>query len=185
MVPIPRHYDATEGVYLVFGAVCSLGCAKAYILEHTTFDRGEHLSVLAKMARDLYGVQHVIETPPRASLAKFGGLFDMATTRRPLTSRVVEAPFVSYNMIVEEKGRATTHPNLGSPSERDPVPPSGNACTFERPMEKALFDDFLSKQAADPTTHCADATEAPVPPRPSAHAGGRVGKAGPMARFVK
>ena len=41
IVPLPRLYDPAERLFHVYGATCSPGCAKAYILEHTTFDRGQ------------------------------------------------------------------------------------------------------------------------------------------------
>ena len=76
-VPLPRVFDTHENVYHTYGATCSPSCAKAYIIEHTSFDRGQHLNVLAHMLRNVYGVKgRVVETPPRPALRRFGGAFD-------------------------------------------------------------------------------------------------------------
>ena len=53
-VPVAKDYDATEGVYHVFGCFCSLACAKAYLLETPTFNTGLMVMLLAKMAREAY-----------------------------------------------------------------------------------------------------------------------------------
>lgn len=176
-VPIPRHFDPMEGVFLVFGATCCLGCAKAYILEHTTFDRGEHLSVLAKMARDVYDVNAIAEAPPRASLVAFGGLFDRAAAQPASTRRIVEAPFVSYNMVVEEKSNVP-QPRIGVERDRPQ-----ECVSFDRPIEGALFEEFLAKQQADERERSGDAglvaSHAPPFSQESAT------RAGPMARFVR
>ena len=104
-IPMPRVYDAAEGVYYVYGVACSPACAKAYIIEHTSFDRAQHLNTLAHMLRDLYGIEgHVVETPPRPALARFGGSFDPRRATAAFECRVVEPPFVSYCMLVEERG---------------------------------------------------------------------------------
>ena len=47
-VPLPRVYDTAEKAYFVYGVTCSPSCAKAYVLEHTTFDRGQHLDLLVQ-----------------------------------------------------------------------------------------------------------------------------------------
>ena len=57
VVPLPRLYDAAAQVYHVYGRTCPPGCAKAYVLEHTTFDRGQHLNTLVRMLREVFGVE--------------------------------------------------------------------------------------------------------------------------------
>ena len=70
-MPLPRVF--ADGVYHVYGRTCSPGCAKAYVLEHTTFDRGQHLNVLVKMLHDVYGVTGAVtEAPPRPAMATTG-----------------------------------------------------------------------------------------------------------------
>ena len=102
---IPRHYDPVEQVYHVYGNFCSPACGKAYILENTTYDRGQHLNVFVKFLREVYGITNkVIEAPPRISLSKFGGPFNIETFRKMENICTLnKPPFVSYCMIVEER----------------------------------------------------------------------------------
>lgn len=186
IVPLPRIYDTTERLYHVYGATCSPGCAKAYILEHTTFDRGQHLNVLVKMLREVYGVTDpILETPPRPALQKFGGVFDPSNTRRPVECRVVEPPFVSYSMLVEENNRGNVLTTL-------PDRPDGQsghmglvgvdveeADTFEEPQPAAVFDSFLAARVA--STASGD-----VPIKPTSRKRPEAPRAtGPMAKFVR
>lgn len=102
-IPLPRMYDTVEKTYHVYGVTCSPSCAKAYILEHTNFDRGQHLNMLVKMLREVYGIrQHVKTAPPRVSLVRFGGIFD-PTTLPKAECTLIQPPFVSYCMLVEER----------------------------------------------------------------------------------
>lgn len=144
-VPLPRVYDATEDVYHVYGRTCSPSCAKAYVLEHTTFDRGNHLNTLMRMLRDLYGVRGpVVETPPRAALKRFGGTFDPRGATKA-SCRLVEPPFVSYCMIVEEHVAAPAAPA----AELEPTVDMEEDALAE-PAPPALFDAFLERTAAAP-----------------------------------
>lgn len=104
-VQVPRLYDPTEKVYHVYGNFCSANCGKAFILENTTYDRGQHLNVFVKMLREVYGItQKVIEAPPRISLEKFGGPFNIKSFRTMENiCSICKPPFVSYCMVVEER----------------------------------------------------------------------------------
>lgn len=102
-IPLPRFYDLFTKTYYVYGATCSPECAKAYVAEHSTFDRGHQMSTLFKMLREVYGVvDQIVQTPSRPCLVRFGG-FLQPKTRKDVVCQVVEPPFVSYCMIAEEK----------------------------------------------------------------------------------
>lgn len=183
VIPLPTVYDSNHHVYHVRGRTCSPGCAKAYVLEHTTFDRGQHLNVLTRMLREVYGVDGpIVETPPRPALRRFGGMFDPRQQPRA-SCRIVEPPFVSYCMIVEEHSEQPT----SSPADvlgRPPPAPVEEEGGLDEPPPPALFDDFLRSRgdAPDPAPS-ADETRArrkrpiapPVTTNPS----------GPMAKFFK
>ena len=176
VVPLPRLFDSSENLFHVYGATCSPGCAKAYILEHTSFDRGQHLNVLAKMLREVYGVKGpVSETPPRPALKRFGGVFDPTKTRRPAECRIVQPPFVSYCMLVEEKNPGantiTELPGPGPESSMD----LEEADTFDEPPPPGLFDAFVRERAASSSSTRPAATRK-RPPSASV---------GPMSKFVK
>ena len=138
-VPIPRVYDHSENAYHVFGKTCSPSCAKAYVLEHTTFDRGQRLNVLSKMLKDVYEVEGVVkEAPPRASLKRFGGPFDVNRELRA-ECKLIEPPFVSYCMVVEE------HVGEDSLSTLNPPAAAEEEDAFERVVPAPLFDDFVER----------------------------------------
>lgn len=102
---LPRIFDPCEKIYHVYGWYCSPSCAKAYLLEHSTFDRGYQMNIFSRMIRDVYGVQEVIkEAPPRLSLKSFGGPFDIDSFRQQSSvCTLVTPPFVSYCMLIEER----------------------------------------------------------------------------------
>ena len=41
-------------------ALCSANCAKAYVLEHSTFDRGYQMNMFVRMLRDVYGIDSTV-----------------------------------------------------------------------------------------------------------------------------
>lgn len=102
---LPRVFDPSERVFHVYGWFCSANCAKAYILEHSTFDRGYQMNIFVRMLREVYDIQESIdEAPPRLSLRMFGGPFDIESFRKQVNvCTIVTPPFVSYCMLIEER----------------------------------------------------------------------------------
>lgn len=199
-VPIPRLYDGTEEVFHVFGATCSPGCAKAYIIEHTSFDRGQHLNVFVRMLHDVYGIDSpVVETPPRPALVRFGGVFDPTKVVKT-ECKLVQPPFVSYCMLAEERANeqvALPTPGTAS-SSLQPLHSIEEADTFDEPPPPALFAAYAQRRGAM-TRHADPVAEAPSKRRRGGDVGGGaqggVGGAGstpapsapsgPMAKFVR
>jgi hypothetical protein len=188
-IPIPRFYDNSEGVYHVFGATCSPNCTKAYLIEHTTFDRGQSLNVLTRMLQDVYKIYSpVIETPPRPALTRFGGIFDPTNTPKTECT-LVEPPFISYCMIAEE--RAVNVQSIIPSMTR--TPQIEEADTFDEPQPPALFEKFMKEQEGDEdmTSH-SSTNEAYTVPLPLKRRRGVKStenaastSTGPMAKFVK
>jgi len=169
---IPRLYDSVERVFHVYGKVCSPECGKAYILEHSTFDRGQHLNALTKMLREVYDIDEPIrETPPRPALRRFGGVFQ--PRGRDVECRIVEPPFVSYSMIAEERlpdDRQMTGPKFEMP--RQSLVDNDDEM-FDEPQGPSMFSDFVE-------THT---DKVDVPPREDSKRKRPV--SGPLSRFVK
>lgn len=187
VVPLPSVYDSLEGVYHVYGRTCSPGCAKAYVLEHTTFDRGQHLNVLIRMLRDVYGIDGpIVETPPRPALRRFGGVFDPTSLPRA-RCRLIQPPFVSYCMLVEEHNeevnQASTLPSSNMIVDDDDG--------IDEPQPPAAFDDFLRRRADARPPAAAAPPRAAVGTRrrgrgePTGGAASASGDQGPMSKFCK
>jgi len=158
---LPRSYDPTEKVYHVYGWFCSANCGKAYILEHSTFDRGYQMNVFVRMLREVYGISSgVVESPPRISLKMFGGPFDIETFRNQKNiCFIVQPPFVSYCMLIEERlPIQSIGENSGASVPKGTVrglrrPESGTVKLTEdeicTPTDDGLYANFVSKQSND------------------------------------
>lgn len=89
-VPVSIPQRMVGDKFETFGYFCSLSCAKAYILEHPTFDSRRQLLYLNKVATEIYGVRPpIVQAPPRLCLKRFGGDLDIEEFRRAGGGRVV------------------------------------------------------------------------------------------------
>ena len=178
-VPVPRVYDAAERSYHVYGATCSPPCAMAYVLEHTTFDRGQQLNTLVRMLRDAYGVSEVVfPAPPRPALRRYGGHFDTRQQVRAWCS-LVKPPFVSYCMILEERaadGQAPETAVVEAPTPPQKVRDDDVLC---EPQPPGLYTDFLQQMEGSAPAESADAASSRSKRRPPA------ATKGPMAKFAR
>ena len=142
---MPKSYDPTEGVYHVYGIFDDLACAKAFILDQSSFNRGHQMGVFHKMARDVYGVLdpfEIVEMPPRVSLRRFGGPFDPTRRQgRRAAVSILEPPFVSYCMLAEERTADVSiadgvgvqrMQDVEKPSSRSPPPARCTAASCRR-----------------------------------------------------
>lgn len=159
-IRLPRLYDSFERVYHVYGWFCSPACAKAYIIEHTTFDRGQQMNVFSQMLQEVYGISNssVTEAPPRMALKMFGGPFDIETFRKQSNvCTLVSPPFVSYCMLIEERQPiASIGEGLSDVSQRNTVkglrrPQTGSVVLSEQdhicsPQNESLYHQFLAEQ---------------------------------------
>lgn len=142
---LPRSYDATEKMYHVYGWFCSANCCKAYILEHSTFDRGYQMNVFVRMLREIYDIHEaIVESPPRISLKMFGGPFDIETFRtQKNVCFVVHPPFISYSMLIEER---LPIENIG---EKSNTIQKGTVRGLRRPVvDSVCFQDDISIPSA-------------------------------------
>ncbi|AGO83870.1 hypothetical protein psal_cds_282 [Pandoravirus salinus] len=108
-VPLPRAYDSRTRAYAVWGNFCSFPCAMAYQLDHGAgvYDTPHVLVLIHKMAAEVWGREGLVSpAPPRFCLRKFGGAVDPedieAVSERQYHN-IVEAPFISWGMMVECK----------------------------------------------------------------------------------
>lgn len=159
---IPRLYDPVEKVYHVYGNFCSANCGKAYIIENSTYDRGQHLNVFVRMLREVYGIKKkVVEAPPRISLDKFGGPFNIKSFREMENiCSICKPPFVSYCMVVQERSgsRATDNHELFKTSSLQENKDEDISNIPSVPM----YEDFLAKKKNE-SEHLSDQVSEPQP----------------------
>ena len=171
-VPVPKDYDAAEGVYHVFGSFCSLACAKAYLLETPTFNTGLMVMLLSKMGREIYGEEKIDPAPPRLSLDIFGGPFSIDTFRAKKNKVLVHVPpFVSTYMVCEERSEAHDALALGVDNGasvrglRRPAASEGEAEVSSAPAQndRSVYSRYVEGRTtgSDPP---------PPPPPPAQHA---------------
>ena len=156
---LPKVYDSTEHVFHVYGFFCAPACAKAHILEKAAFDRGHQINVFMKMMRDIYGHSGpIVEAPPRAALKRFGGPCSPTGNKR--LCRIVEPPFVSYCMLVEEqlpnRSVADTPGDLITDAANE-----GEEDIIEPPNESPMYTAFLQQAAASEPTEGSQREKAP------------------------
>lgn len=171
---LPRIFDPSENVYHVYGWYCSANCAKAYILEHSTFDRGYQMNVFVRLLREVYGIdESITEAPPRMALRMFGGPFDIEAFRAQKNICLLTTPpFVAYCMLIEERqpissmdesgAAATTIPRGSVRGLRRPanVPStSSKADDICGPQEEGMYTRFLRDKDTP------EGEDAPVPKR--------------------
>ena len=167
-IRLPRLFDPNESMYHVYGWFCCASCAKAYILEHATFDRGYQMNVFIRMLREIYNVTDpVIESPPRISLQRFGGPFDINTFRKQTNvCSVINPPFVSYCMLVEERqpivniGETTTQRIASVRGLRQPT--TGSVKPSEDDISMPISDGLYSKFIANNETHSDEEVKKPT-----------------------
>lgn len=168
-VRLPRLFDPNKQTYHVYGWYCSPGCAKAYILEHATFDRGYQMNIFVRMLREVYRIDDTVnEAPPRVALRMFGGPFDIESFREQTNiCQLVNPPFVSHCMLVEERLPVAdvgeqTQPRGSVRGLRRPAtdPPAAND-DLGSPALEGMYANYLREHAFDDAPPAKRAKKAP------------------------
>ena len=148
-VPLPRAYDARTRAYAVWGNFCSFPCAMGYQLEHGAgvYDTPYVLMLLQKMAAEVWGREGLVcPAPPRFCLRKFGGAVDpedIEALSEKQHQAIVEAPFVSWAMMVECKSVDTTSraiKRIIAPASAPPLPSSSTSSSPLAPADPSRAD---------------------------------------------
>ena len=196
----PKCLDGTTGEYHVYGLFCTLSCVKAFILSQTHFDRWHQLNVFHKMVNEIYGVTEVVAAPERTSLQKFGGPMSMESfMNQPRPSAIIEPPFVSYCMLVEEQAPAVfTSDGAGARIHSDMTDAivSGTRRAvpqhhylddeFAEPPPKSAYSDYVAEnQVSDASSETAKRKRAAVRPKASEKKQEAASDAGTLRRFKK
>ena len=179
-IPLPKVYDTAEKVFHVYGATCSPSCAKAYIVEHTTYERGKHMNVLTKMLKEVYGITSPVPiAPPRCSFRRFGGPFQ-PSRKTNCDFSLLHPPFVSYCMLVEERGANGEVSQATLPAENMVLE---EADTFDEPPPPGLYAGFLGKMANAGTSSEREKTTRKQTKR--SLPASKTPPSGPMSKFMR
>ena len=171
-VPAPRSFDIKEGKYVVYGIFCSLSCAKGYLCEHVSFDHGQQINTLMKMARNVYGVKDIVPSPERCALKRFGGPYTLEEFRANARQVVTRSPpFVCNYMVVEESSLEKTNVSeVWKNSIRG----------LRRPNEPVRFEAASADQQASLYAQFLDHKKNGADPAP-----GGAGPSGGLNRYMK
>ena len=127
-VRIPQSVS-DAGIYSVRPqAFCSLGCAKAHLLERAV-ENATQIRLLHRVARDVYGhtEKSIVPAPSRSCLAVFGGhIKDISTFRTEEASiRIRSPPFVPLRVLTETLPTEAPNHHVPSPSAAVAGPATG------------------------------------------------------------
>lgn len=152
----PNFYDVVEKKYYVYGNFCSLACIKTYVDSSIGSLKYIHQQTLMKMAKEIYRVEDIKPAPPRQSLKMFGGPYGIDEFRKKENIILLQpAPFVNYQMVVEEKLTSSDHNNRKSSTQKASVMgmsrPSMSATRYDieylkEESSENMYDTFVKSK---------------------------------------
>lgn len=108
-VPLAHHYDEQARAYVIYGNLCSVECALAYMhREGRHHDLWERVVLFEDMMNAVFKVKVAGHdpAPPFLTLTRFGGFFSIEEYRATFTTMqmsVISPPFIMYPLIIQEK----------------------------------------------------------------------------------
>lgn len=108
-VPLPHHFDHQKRAYVVYGNVCSVECALAYMhRENRRHDLWERIVLFEDMMHNVFKkkIAGCEPAPPFLTLSKFGGFYTIEEYRASFTTlkiAVITPPFLMYPLVIQEK----------------------------------------------------------------------------------
>ena len=112
-IPLPHHYDQQKKAFVVYGNVCSVQCALAYMhRESRRHDLWERVVLFEDMMHKVFK-QKIVgcePAPPFLTLTRFGGFFSIEEYRasfNTVTMTVITPPFLMYPLVIQEKHGST------------------------------------------------------------------------------
>lgn len=187
--------DEMTGLHRVYGVFCGARCAVGYVRERHSYDNDRRIMLFQKIAHEVFGVEmKEVEAavsdyaPPQCMLEKFGGpltLEEMRAGTGCATMRVLQPPFVSLPIVLEEEARkgqlhgATTGAAdfgaigmtaNGSHSVRGLCRPAvipKKASFLEAPAVGGMYDDFLKNPPSEEEIAAQNRQTAPKKEAPS------------------
>lgn len=112
-IPLPHHYDQQKKAFVIYGNVCSVQCALAYMhRESRRHDLWERVVLFEDMMHKVFK-QKIVgcePAPPFLTLTRFGGFFSIEEYRasfNTVTMTVITPPFLMYPLVIQEKHGST------------------------------------------------------------------------------
>ena len=165
----PNFYDVVEKKYYVYGNFCSLSCIKTYVDSSIGSLKYIHQQTLIKMAKEIYKMEDIRPAPPRQSLKMFGGPYSIEDFRKKENIILLQpAPFVNYQMVVEEKLSSSDHNNRKSSTQKASVMgmsrPSMNATRYDveylkEESNENMYDAFVKSKESSSTEKMEESTK--------------------------
>ena len=119
-IPLPHHYDEQKRSYVIYGNVCSVECALAYMhREGRHHDLWERIVLFEDMMHTVFHAKIAGSqpAPPFLTLSRFGGFYSIDEFRASFTTiqmTVITPPFIMYPLIIQEKHKKVEF-NASSP----------------------------------------------------------------------
>jgi hypothetical protein len=152
-VPLPHHYDESKKAFVIYGNVCSVECALAYMhREGRHHDLWERVILFEDMMNKVFQIKVAGRepAPPFLTLTRFGGFFSIEEYRASFQTvqlTVITPPFIMYPLVIQEKykkTRASSGAAAADVPSFDPVVPEETVLStghvlrgLRRPVAKA------------------------------------------------
>ena len=110
-IPLPHHYDELKRSYVVYGNLCSVECALAYLhRESRRHDLWERVVLFEDMMHKVFQlkIDGKEPAPPFLTLTRFGGFYSIDEFRQSFTTlklSVITPPFIMYPLVIQERHR--------------------------------------------------------------------------------
>jgi hypothetical protein len=111
-VPLPHHFDQQKKAFVVYGNLCSVECALAYMhRESRRHDLWERVVLFEDMMHKVFKIKTVGSepAPPFLTLTRFGGFYSIDEYRASFTTikmTVIAPPFLMYPLVIQEKHKS-------------------------------------------------------------------------------
>jgi len=166
-VPLPHHYDQQKKAFLIYGNLCSVECALAYMhRESRRHDLWERVVLFEDMMRKVFNVKTVgcEPAPPFLTLSRFGGFYSIEEYRNSFTTvkmTVIAPPFLMFPLVIQEKHHNAVHANE-TVHDKTALSTGHVLRGLRRPQRQTAESAPSSTEAAEATTEAATIVHQPV-----------------------
>lgn len=141
-IPLPHHFDEQKRAYVIYGNVCSVECALAYMhREGRHHDLWERVVLFEDMMNAVFHVKTAGRepAPPFLTLSRFGGFFSIDEYRasfQTVQMNVITPPFIMYPLVIQEKHKKAVSQTHSADPEQETVLSTGHVLRGLRRPQK-------------------------------------------------